>query len=123
MATIQYVMLSLGTAVLYPIVSTAAYMLGARDLITRWIWSRYPKFLEKWALCAACSGTWYGLGLGALGYYERWPFLGLPGDSVITVLAVSAYAKTLTPILADKHITALINTSDGDDGHDEAPHA
>jgi hypothetical protein len=97
-------------------------MLGARDLITRWLWSRYPKSVEKFALCAACSGAWYGLGLGALGWYKHWPFAGLPGDSVITVLVIAAWTKTLTPILADKHIAALINTSDEED-HVETPNA
>jgi len=116
--TAQYVVLSIATPALYVAVSTALYMLLARDLITRGLWSRYPKWAEKFTLCAACSGTWYGLGLAALSWWQGWPFAGLPGDNVITVLVIAAWTKTFTPILAEMHIRALINTSDDEDGAD-----
>lgn len=41
--------------ILYPMLTTALYYLGARAMITKFIWSRYPKWLDKFMLCSACQ--------------------------------------------------------------------
>jgi hypothetical protein len=120
--TAEYVLLSLGTPVVYAVLAAAVYMLLARDTITHWLWSRYPKKIDKLVTCTTCSGTWYGLGLGILGFYKDWPFLGFSGNSLLTVLIVTAWGKVMTPLIVDKLITAIINTSEGSD-HGEAPNA
>jgi hypothetical protein len=56
---------------------TFVYYLFARAEITRFLWSRYPSWLDKLARCPACSGTWIGLALGTLyvtppPHPERW---------------------------------------------------
>jgi hypothetical protein len=94
--------------VLYPILTTVLYFLGARATITKFLWSRYSGRLDAFMTCAACSGFWYGLLVAAV---FRWPFLGLPGGSVLTVGLVAAASIFWTPILAHWHIRALVLTS------------
>lgn len=123
METVQYVLLSLATAVIYPVLSASLYMLGSRDLITRWLWSKYPPGVDKFMTCAACSGTWYGAALAILGAGFNWPFLGLPGYHIGTVIVVALYTKILTPIIAAKHVAALLYTSDDAPVEDATPPA
>lgn len=40
------------------------YYLGARAELTRWLWSRYPKWIDALAMCPRCSGWWIGLVAG-----------------------------------------------------------
>lgn len=40
---------------------TACWYLSSSAVITRWLWSRYPAWLDKLMYCAACSGFWWGL--------------------------------------------------------------
>jgi len=54
------------TFVNYLVACTVTYYLFARAEITRWAWSRYPRFLDRTARCAACSGWWLG---AALSFY------------------------------------------------------
>lgn len=94
------------TVFLYMLLTTAAYHLGARALITEWLWSRYPTSLDNFMQCAACSGTWYGLlfGLAGQGGLEL-DFLGLTGRW--SALAVGAGAMVWTPVLAAVHERSL----------------
>ena len=46
--------------VLYALLTTSAYYLGARAVLTRPLWSRYPGWLDALMGCAACAGAWYG---------------------------------------------------------------
>ena len=112
MEVARYLLLSIATAVIYPVLAASLYMLGARDKITAPIWCRYPAWLDKFMTCAACSGTWYGAGLAILGAGFNLPFLGLPGYHIGTVVVVALYTKILTPIIAQSHIVALMYTSD-----------
>lgn len=120
MEVARYLLLSIATAVIYPLLAASLYMLGARDKITAPIWKRYPKWLDSFMTCAACSGTWYGAGLAVLGAGFELPFLGLPGYHIGTVVVVALYTKILTPIIAQKHIEALMYTSDDDNDQDTA---
>lgn len=51
----------------YALLTSALFYLGSRAIITRWLWSKYPPSIAQWADCAACSGAWYGVAVGALG--------------------------------------------------------
>lgn len=114
MSYLEFFLLSVATPVLYPVLATSFYMLGARDLITRPFWSRYPVVVDKFMTCPACSGTWYGAALALGGGYMGWPFFGLPGWSPVTIVVVALYTKILTPIIAAKHISTLLYAGDAD---------
>jgi len=94
-------------AVLYPLLTVCAYYLGARAEITRFVWSRYPRRFDAFMSCAACSGFWYGLGAGLLGYTLRLPFLGIPGNYPETPVLVAFCSIVWTPILSWLHLAAL----------------
>lgn len=102
------------TWVIYPLVTTALYYLGAHALITRAIWSHYPPRLDKFMSCAACSGFWYGVAVAMLGWWRNWPFLGLPGRDWLTPIIVGLCALVWTPILAYHHLIAMTAISQGD---------
>ena len=109
------------TAALYPILTTCMYYLGSRALLTEAIWSRYPKWLDALTLCAACSGFWYGMIVAfGLGWYLDVPFLMLPGRLWCTPIVVGLFSIVTTPILAERHIRALSETSPPMD-KDDAP--
>lgn len=97
------------------ILAESLYYLGARAEITRFLWSRYPRLLDRFMTCAACVGTWYGslLALGA-GFGLGWDFPGLPGDVWYTSGVVGLLALFTTPILARAHIHALIDLEVGE---------
>ena len=94
-------------AVLYPLLTCAAYYLGARAEITRFVWSRYPRRVDAFMACAACSGLWYGLAAGYLGVYLDVSFMGIPPDHWITPLLVGFCSLVWTPILAWLHLGAV----------------
>ncbi len=89
------------TLLLYALCTGSMFYLGSRAVITSWLWSRYPPKLASFMDCSACSGTWYGALIGYLGgYHLGLAFLGLPGDSLSTLAAVSLCSMTSTPIVA-----------------------
>lgn len=94
-------------AVLYALLTTATYYLGAHAQVTSWLWSRYPPGVDRFMYCAACAGTWYGAGWGAVGAWREWPFLGLPGRDALTVICVAAASMVWTPVLAYAHLHVL----------------
>lgn len=51
---------------IYALLTSSAFYLGSRAVITRALWSRYPRRLAAFMDCAACSGFWYGLGFALL---------------------------------------------------------
>lgn len=104
------------TVLLYALVTTTLYYLGSRAQITRVLWSRYPPWLDRLALCAACSGWWYGLAIGCWGYWRQVPFGPLPGDRVDTVIGIGLASAAWTAILAAIHVRAL--TELGAEGED-----
>ena len=55
----------------FPVLTAVFYYLSARATITEPLWRRYPPALDRFLSCAACSGFWYGLGLGIADVLER----------------------------------------------------
>ena len=98
------------TEILYALVSTALYYIIGRAGITRPIWSRYPKWLDKLVSCAACSGFWIGLGVGAAGAWAGRPYFDIPGRSPLAVLVAGLVAMVTTPVLYWLLETAVIAT-------------
>lgn len=89
--------------VVYPLVTTALYYLGAWALITRWLWSRYPPVLGALMTCAACSGFWYGLAAG-WALRDALPF---PGGPRLGVVLAGLCSMVWTPVFARRMITDL----------------
>jgi hypothetical protein len=92
------------TFLLYPLLTTMLYYLGARAMITQWLWSRYPARVDHFMMCAACSGVWYGAAVTAIHGY------GLNGWSptIGGVIAVALASGVWTPLLAALHHKALL---------------
>lgn len=96
------------TIALYPLLTTALYYLFARATITRFLWSRYPSWLDYYTSCSACSGFLYGVVVAvAIGWSQDLPFLGLPGRFWMTPIAIGLCSIVWTPLLADLHVRAL----------------
>ena len=99
------------TVLLYPLLTTTLYYLGSRAKITSFLWSRYPAWLDSYTLCAACSGFLYGVVVAlAIGWWQDLPFLGLPGRLWATPIVVGVCSIVWTPLLADRHLAALVQT-------------
>jgi hypothetical protein len=108
------------TIILYPLLTVAFYYLLSRAMITRFLWSRYPKWLDYYTLCAACSGFLYGIAVAfAIGWYRDMSFLGLPGRWWGTPLVVGLSSLVWTPVVARWHIQSLLDVS-GTDGRADA---
>lgn len=82
----------------FPVLTAVFYYLGARAVITEPLWRRYPPRLDAFLSCAACSGFWYGLGLGVAGWTQDVPFLGMTGWN--TPILVGLMAIWWTPVMA-----------------------
>ncbi len=74
------------------ILAVTTWYLASMAEITRAAWSRYPKWLDDWLSCPACSGAWW-CGLWALLLAACWPEdgwdwfgLGLPWSAALSVL-------------------------------------
>jgi hypothetical protein len=86
---------------IYAMLTSAAFYLGSRAAITRWLWGSYPPWLARFMDCSACFGTWAGLGFGML---LSWG----PGLSLPSIPAAEWYSPFLiglcsmvwTPIVA-----------------------
>jgi hypothetical protein len=97
---------------LYAMLCAALYYLAARAKITEFAWSRYPRWLDYYTLCAACSGVLYGVIVAfGIGWYLDVPFLVLPGRFWLTPVVVGLCSLVWTPWLAAKHLAALETTS------------
>jgi uncharacterized membrane protein len=91
------------------IVGAATFYLGHRALITRWLWSRYPAWLDRFMGCAACLGTWVGLACGGGFVADGRDLLGIAGWPV--VLFSGAVGLVLTPVASAILLYALAMTS------------
>lgn len=101
------------SVLIFPILTAVFYYLGARAMLTEPLWRRYPPRLDRFMNCAACSGFWYGLGLGIFGHTLGVPFLGATSWS--TPFAVALMSIWWTPVMAavmERALQAL--------GHDDA---
>lgn len=86
---------------LYSLLSTSCFFLGARAMITSAIWSRYPNAFGRFMDCSACTGFWYGLIAAAtLGTRQGLDFFGLASDSPITWILVGLCTIVTTPMVA-----------------------
>ncbi len=94
---------------IYPLLTAALYYLGARALVTKWLWSRYPKKLDDFMNCAACSGFWYGVTVGLVGHAAGVPFLGSTAWSVVVVIGLASVIWT--PVVANLHDRAIAQLS------------
>ena len=94
---------------IYPLLTAALYYLGARAMITQFLWSRYPPRIDAFMQCAACAGFWYGAGLGIAGLCTRTPFLG--SLAWWTPVVIGLASVVWTPIVASAHETALLRLS------------
>ncbi len=83
--------------IVYALLTSAAYYLGSRALITRWLWSRYPPTLARFVDCAACSGFWYGLASAAI---LRIPIPGIPIPEWASCMVIAICSIVWTPIVA-----------------------
>lgn len=104
--------------------TSAMFHLGARAKITAWLHGRYPEWLSGFMNCAACAGTWYGVGV-TLGLYYGFPSW-LDADRsgpwwaspLGFALIGGAAGMVLTPMVAAVHERALmwLGGVDGDAG-------
>jgi len=107
-------------AILYVTLSAAAYYLVSRAKVTEPLWRRYPKPVEYWTLCAACSGFWYGAAAAVLlGRPLDLAFLGLAGGAWYTPLVVGLASMVWTPILARAMVVAWMDLSETEDDTSE----
>lgn len=84
--------------VILALLTTSAFYLGSRAMVTQFLWSRYPAKLAAFMECSACSGFWYGLIAGAaLG-----PTLELPKTLTVVYgpLLIGLCSVVWTPIVA-----------------------
>jgi len=81
---------------IYASLTTAAFYLGSRAVVTRWLWQRYPRKFAQFMDCAACTGFWYGA-IAAWILGDRIAF-GIPGSFFNSVL-VGLCSIVWTPIL------------------------
>jgi hypothetical protein len=102
---------------IYALLAYIGHYLLARATITSWLWSRYPDWLDRWAMCPACSGTWIGVACATyFGWVKHWPLAGVAGNTVLAVVLAGAWTMFTTPLLAYVHLHALARTSG--EGHE-----
>lgn len=109
---------------LYALLTTAAYSLLTQARITEWLWSRYPDGFAEFMNCPSCSGFWYGIGCGALGWWMDWPFLVAEPDHWLTPVLVGLCSYVWTPILACTYTDAyarMVAAGDASDADGEPP--
>ena len=112
----------MSTLILYMLLTSALYYLLARAMITRWLWSKYPPWLDYYTTCAACSGFLYGvLCAVAIGWTQDLPLLGLPGRSVLTLAISGLGSMVWTPVIANLQINALYQLGVADPRAQEEP--
>jgi hypothetical protein len=84
--------------IILALLTTSAFYLGSRAVVTEFLWSRYPVRFARFMDCAACSGAWYGGIAGAV----LGPNLDLP--PILTVYygpaLIGLCSVVWTPILA-----------------------
>jgi hypothetical protein len=93
--------------ILYPLLTTALYYLASQALITEFLWSHYPPKLDSFMSCPACTGFWYGLLCGALGWWLRLPYLGLDPRHFATPVLIGLSSIVWTPLLSNLHTRAM----------------
>ena len=86
------------TLLIYALLTSSAFYLGSRAVVTRAIWSHYPRWLATFMDCAACSGAWYGAGFAWL-LRDMLPlYPGIRG--IFAILLTSLCSIVWTPIVS-----------------------
>src|SRR5882672_6876741 len=89
----------MSTIILLTLLSTALWYLGSRAVITKSLWSRYPRWFASFADCPACVGAWHGFLLAStIGWWFHLDYLGLPLDNLMAHIAAGLCSIVLTPI-------------------------
>jgi hypothetical protein len=84
--------------ILLGVLGAAFHFLAYRAEATRWLWSRYPKSLNRLLSCSACTGFWIGGALGLLARERGYLLLGLtdwlllPACALVTMVAAPPLA-------------------------------
>jgi hypothetical protein len=93
---------------LLSILPTAAWYLTSSATITKWLWSRYPAWLDELLHCAACSGFWWG-NLVSLGFtwanQHPYPWYTAPIWGLVVLVT--------NPMVAALHTRALTPATSG----------
>lgn len=83
------------------LLTTTLFFLGSRARITQSIWSRYPRWLERFMDCAMCTGAWYGIAVAIvllkLGYH--YPGLDDRHAPFVIFLASAAWTPIVSAIV------------------------
>lgn len=99
------------------VIATALWYLASGATLTKALWSRYPPWLDKWAQCPACFGTWatalvamildvgWGWTFFGIGGVACWVLAGLWGTFWVSVLGVRLYQDLLSFHGADESET------------------
>ena len=79
----------------------AFWYLTSSAMITQWLWSRYPAWLDELTHCSACSGFWWGnlisVGFSLAGAHPYpWYTAPLWGLCVMVVNPLITWAHTVT---------------------------
>lgn len=108
-------MTSLSDMLFLGILGAAFHYVTYRAMVTKWMWSRYPRWLDALLSCAACSGFWVGIGAGALARTQNYSLLGF--EDWLLLPAAGAVTMVLAPVIAWLQVYTL--TALGGDGGTE----
>lgn len=96
------------TLLLFPLLTVALWHAGAVAKLTYPITRRFPRPLQEFMACAACSGFWFGALVNGMGALLDLSFLGLPCRSWYAYPVVALASATWTPLGAWVHTRALL---------------
>jgi hypothetical protein len=94
-------------ALLIGVIGAAFHYLTYHAVITSWLWKRYPAKLDALLSCAACSGTWVGLGMAAYFSDRGVSVFGVPPDDPVFYAVAAAVGMIATPLVSTIHLAAL----------------
>ena len=89
------------------IIGAAFHYLTYHAVITSWLWRRYPAKIDALLSCAACSGTWVGLGMGVYFADQGTSILGIGASDPALYVATAAVGMIATPLVSAIHLMAL----------------
>jgi hypothetical protein len=96
-------MTAVTTLLLFSLITTFLWYLGSAANITLPIREMLPAKVNSFLLCPACSGFWYGLGLGIYAHTRHL----LPWPSELVIFGLAAASGTWTALGAGLLLRAL----------------